>query len=119
CVDGGCVNICGSDAQCGSGTVCDGGFCVPNPGECTTSSQCATGERCVEGRCLQDCHTTGCDNTNDYCAEDGFCRPRWQRDPFCSSDDDCAAGSRCIDGACRTPCPAGTATECMMTDVSL
>jgi hypothetical protein len=119
CVNGGCVNICGSNADCGSGTVCEGGFCVPNPGECTSSAQCESGERCVDGRCLQDCRTTGCENANDYCADDGFCRPRWQRDPFCSNDSDCAAGSRCIDGACRTPCTSGTATECMMTDVSL
>lgn len=119
CVNGGCTPICGGDADCGSGSTCQGGFCKPNPGECVTSTSCPSGEHCVDGRCLPDCRDTGTCSSGDYCAEDDFCRPAWQRDPFCRTSDDCAPGSICVDGACRTPCPSMTATECMMTDVNL
>jgi len=55
----------------------------------------------------------------ETCAEDGFCRPDWQRQAICDNDEDCLTGHVCLDGACRTPCLSGNATECMEADHQL
>jgi len=120
CLNGGCTPICVDADDCGSGSSCESGFCRPDYTECTGTSDCGAGEHCVGGRCLDDCRTSGlCASDLDLCDEDEFCRPDWERQPFCTPetvDTDCAPGSVCVEGACRTPCDTGTDRECMETD---
>ena len=118
CLNGGCSPLCGSDAECGSGTRCDG-FCRPEAGACDARTACAGDTVCVGGRCLAECTGDGDCGPLDFCDVDGFCRPDWRRQPFCTTNDQCAPGSQCVDGACRTPCPDGMDSTCQMTDISL
>jgi hypothetical protein len=73
----------------------------------------------VDERCLVDCEGSSACAGGEYCAEDDFCRPAWQPEPFCTTDLQCAATSVCRDGVCRTPCPTGTDEECRRFDVQL
>jgi hypothetical protein len=77
------------------------------------------GEHCVEGRCLLDCASSACSQSAAYCAADEFCRPSWERTPFCTLDTDCASGRVCREGVCRTPCATSTDAECMAIDSQL
>lgn len=120
CVNGECVVVgCGTDGDCPGGTSCDGGFCLPNTNECTTSAACGAGENCVDGRCLTDCQNGNTCAGNELCGADGFCRPNAQPSDFCTDDDGCSGGAVCREGVCRTPCPDGSDSTCQMFDAQL
>lgn len=116
CLNNTCARVCTGDGDCLSGSSCDGGFCRPNPSECSSSSACGAGEHCVDGRCLPDCEGGGSCDTDEYCAEDLFCRPDWRPEPFCTQDMDCRTGRVCREGVCRTPCPDMLDETCMRFD---
>lgn len=122
CLNGACTSLCfGGDTEpCGSAEVCDGGFCRPAADECSATSECGGGEHCVNGRCLADCESVACEDGDDVCGDDAFCRADWTERPFCTvGGDECAVGSDCVEGVCRTPCPTGMDMECTMTDPDL
>lgn len=116
CVNNECTLVCGTDdGVCAAGDTCVAGFCRGTQ-TCSGTDDCNAGEHCVEARCLPDCAGSGtCSDANAYCADDLFCRPDWQRTPFCSMDSDCNDGRVCRSGVCRTPCPAAPMT-CMSID---
>lgn len=119
CLNNECTRVCSGDAQCATGDRCVGSFCRATT-NCSDSSSCESGEHCVEGRCLVDCRRSGsCNEPGTYCAEDGFCRPTWERTPFCTRDTDCADERVCRDGVCRTPCPSMADAQCMSIDAQL
>lgn len=120
CVNSECTTPCSDDSACSAGDSCQDSFCRPAT-ECTTSSSCGLGEHCLDGRCLPDCRPVGrtCE-AGSYCeAEDQFCRPDWQPQPFCDEDSDCMSGRTCLDGVCRTPCPTMTDAQCLSIDSQL
>lgn len=119
CLNNECTVVCAGDADCETGDRCMGSFCRPTT-NCTDSSSCNAGEHCVEGRCLADCEASGgeCD-PGAYCATDEFCRPTWERTPFCMVDSDCADMRVCREGVCRTPCNTMMDSECMAIDSQL
>lgn len=114
CVNNECTAPCRDDGQCLAGDRCISSFCRPST-TCTTSAGCDSGERCVTGRCLPDCATALTCETGSTCAPDQFCRPDWERTPFCTMDSDCNDGRVCRVGVCRTPCPVAPMT-CMNID---
>ena len=95
CVDGFCVGICTSDADCAAPTpACEtvGGFCV----ECTTSDQCSADEACIDNTCsffcTEDAQCAGgeiCDEIVGTCTEIECVEPR-----------DCQGGQTCVNALC-------------------
>ncbi|MBM4380099.1 MAG: hypothetical protein FJ086_12520, partial [Deltaproteobacteria bacterium] len=131
CQSGTCVRRCLGDATCGTGLICDEGFC--EAAACTTYADCPAGSYCSSGRfgrCEQEVRCT--DGTacgaNQRCGAfpadscpPGFpCgQPICQELPRCLSDSDCAGNTPayCEDQhcqpttACQAPaaCPTGKA----------
>ncbi|MFN8663503.1 MAG: hypothetical protein U0075_16550 [Thermomicrobiales bacterium] len=66
---------CASDAQCGSGQVCQVGTCVPAPSECVKDADCnLPGAKCVNGTCVVKV-VIECAQNND-CGPNEVCETR-------------------------------------------
>jgi hypothetical protein len=99
------TSSCSSDADCGTGWICDPKPCCSNATACTLGctdgSQCPlSGEACVAGRCApQICSDGDLCPTNSTCmfqggALSGECDPK-----SCTTDADC--NGYCVDGFCE------------------
>jgi Cys-rich repeat protein len=51
CVPDGSGPECRTDAECGSGRVCQSGRCVGHAGGCSSNADCSSGQQCVAGTC--------------------------------------------------------------------
>ncbi len=115
---------CTTNAQCPSGSTCQGGRCVPTPPQCTSNAQCPAGSSCQNGTCVSNPNPTCTSNSqcsspavcqNGQCVVPGLCRvdsdcPSGQvcdvatatcvAAPQCTSNAQCPAGSSCVGGAC-------------------
>ena len=97
--DWGCYTACVTDAECASGTWCQGGECIEGKGDgetCTEDDECSS-SKCVDGFC---CNTV-CDGACESCALpalQGTCSPYGgNTDP----EDECGLCMSCDgDGAC-------------------
>ncbi|MEM9069462.1 MAG: hypothetical protein AAGE52_13190 [Myxococcota bacterium] len=114
CVDGACVEACGPEVPCETGT-CVNGFCRdirPPTGECTRDDQCDAGETCIDSSCVDTCMSDAECGEGRYC-DGNRCRVDTRPRPFCTVDSECRF--RCVNGVCRTPCD--NSTECARVDV--
>jgi hypothetical protein len=115
CLAGACQFRCTSDASCGTGHSCTGGFCQPAPGPgtaCLYSTACGDAGVCINGFCHQRCSAPngdggGCTNPADRC-DRGVCRPDDRPRPQCTGNAQCQAGWSCVDAICRTACQDDT-----------
>lgn len=128
-----CIPRCGSDADCGSGSVCRtcDGTCLPNgaPGvsigdTCGSDVDCGTGQHCAQlgngtGVCAQRCETacTTCPtgSTCHQVAGERLCLRDCDNSGQCASGLQCAAleaGSSCFP-ACASDldCPVGNVCD--------
>jgi len=90
---------CTSNAQCPSGSVCQGGRCIPAPPQCTSNAQCPAGSSCQMGACVTN-PNPAC-TSNSQCSSPAVCQNGQCVVPFqCTVDSDCAMGERCAAGTC-------------------
>lgn len=117
CFQGLCQPPCRGEEDCGAGSSCQAGACVPLPGappgaDCTDDSECAAG-LCVAGRCARLCGRDADCPAEQTCALDraasrprALCVDRRGGEPplhVCLNDQDCDRGS-CLMGACLQLC---------------
>jgi hypothetical protein len=110
CVDGDCQNPCASTSACGTGQVCDQGFCVTpttSGGQCVFNSDCGAGKTCINGTCHSGCHADSDCPAADRCVA-GICEADTGPSPQCRSNGDCVGlhvtEDVCVDAVCRTEC---------------
>lgn len=79
CMTQGTQTYCGCDtnADCGTGKLCRGRNCFPDPAYCTKDSDCSSQQMCDKGACVS--------------------KPP---PPQCTQDSDCPSGSNCTAGKC-------------------
>jgi hypothetical protein len=113
CAGSSCGTVCGSNADCQTGFLCEAGICRskrPQGMSCTSASQCATGY-CADGVCCGTPCTEACHTCN--AAAPGTCAPAAEgSDPGndCPAEpaSSCGRAGGCNGkGACRLH-PAGT-----------
>ncbi len=106
CQNGLCHAKCAQASDCGTGDLCQTGYCFANPasnGKCTFNSDCANGAACENGACHAACKKDGdCASKTDFCNA-GFCRPDWRKKAECATNGQCTSGE-CVNGECRTHC---------------
>ena len=99
CLEGACLPLCSTHADCGDGYVCErGGTCTLVDSEigdaCARELDCAPGQACT----LDGSDPDGDDALEAHCLED---RPGAPVGAVCSGDDDCRNGTcaigRCVD----------------------
>ncbi|GAB4304166.1 MAG: hypothetical protein Kow0090_19720 [Myxococcota bacterium] len=115
CGDDGCGGTCG---DCPEGTVCEKGYCLTIPENCTSNEMCTDPDKpkcsTKDGRCYPSSHCmiVGCGQM--YCnPATGFCEAgKVEEWGTCVQDSDCKKGLKCYltTHQCRQPC-AGDA-EC-------
>src|SRR5262249_5476167 len=96
------VPSCSVDADCGSDSACDNGFClVVVPGSmCSSDADCLPGDACdlTVNECVEGglgCTSDGDCGAGDICDPGGFCVPGDDTGAGCTSDADCAADESC------------------------
>uniref|UniRef100_A0A182M1U8 EGF-like domain-containing protein n=1 Tax=Anopheles culicifacies TaxID=139723 RepID=A0A182M1U8_9DIPT len=118
-----CVPGCGTDADCPSQRVCQGGKCKCMKGFIGTPFGCADIDECSD----EPCHSSAvCENIpGSYrcqCPEgavgDAYANPGCRKPNQCRRDADCSDELACIGGKCRSPCSTkqcGLNAECQVT----
>ncbi|MEZ4451476.1 MAG: hypothetical protein R3B09_18545 [Nannocystaceae bacterium] len=104
--------------ECIAGSFCEGGFCVSLRGEggpCDYDGECAPPGFCDYDEGGSHCRhavPTGdscrpesgdslpCLHADDYCAQDGRCRPRGRPGDECEYYDGCIGYTSCVNGVC-------------------
>lgn len=113
CVNGTCHAKCAVSADCGTGDICQGGFCFANPkpvGGCVYNTDCGGGKYCINGACHASCQMDGqCTNKVDFC-DAGVCSPDWRKKAQCTTNAQCTNGQECVNAVCRTHC--GSDNDC-------
>lgn len=107
CVNNRCQAKCANDMQCGTGDICQAGFCVANPkpvGGCTYNVDCGPNKTCINAACHINCKIDAdCTNPHDFC-DSNICKPDWRRVPQCKDNGGCAMAQECVNAVCRTHC---------------
>ncbi len=118
-----CVSQCGSDAQCTSPNVCNGGSCGKRPigAQCTRDQDCGGPGICAQGRCCASACNGACRACNLEGAE-GTCTPvpSGGADPSGSCRNDacsngCDGNGGCLREKTGTSCRAATCSGTTLT----
>jgi Cys-rich repeat protein len=92
---------CTSSSQCPPNSTCQGGACVPSAPQCTSNAQCPAGSSCQGGVCVTN-PNPGC-TSNSQCSSPAVCQNGQCVVPgMCRVDSDCATGQVCAGGTCVT-----------------
>jgi hypothetical protein len=111
----GSATPCQFDTDCGQGTYCRAGFCIPERPACANDQDCPQGTPCLFGLCGG---TRLACTGNGACGDGGECRGGVCSVPCgnCTKDKDCPTGlaclknlcvhtrAGCVDNRCRTLC---------------
>jgi hypothetical protein len=111
CVNGFCTTTCATNADCGPGTVCDGGAhaCIPDTSPkpaCSETVKCTgIGQECLsDGYCHYRCDTTDACKKIDsrfVACDQSVCKTAEEVAPQCSLEMPCMeAGLDCISNRC-------------------
>ncbi len=119
---------CSTDADCGSGKKCVGGFCVDKP-ECSTNSDCAADKACRDSKCVDPCLGVSCpgnkaclaDNNHSYTCRGDACDGVSCADNYearvidektcCCEALTCPSGQRMENGSCVSICSGVSCAE--------
>lgn len=124
CTEIGCVDLCDSDSDCPTGTVCaSNGQCLAptetppteKPGVCVRNDDCPAPPAaiCLNGVCALDpvsCGSGDCVCTENADCDAGFvcsegrCRPE---EESCRFNSQCGPSRVCVDGQCFAACGPG------------
>lgn len=105
CINAKCT-LCKADADCGSNSACEDGFCIKS---CKSNTDCTGGLVCREGRCNSCVSDTEC-GSDRYCDQDVCAAKCKDAETDCLTDQLCMSDGRCIDpNTCATHdhCPTG------------
>ena len=106
------VQYCKTDAQCPTGSACNGGICTSL---CTGIRDCIGDQLCINGLCRPTCRT------NSTCPEYQYCQNNvCVQELRCTNDEDCDHDEKCISNSigqaeCRKACDlilCGRNAEC-------
>src|SRR5262249_17477642 len=109
CQDGICTTTCATNADCGTGQICDStqGVCIDDPSPtagCGPNMACVGIQECgADGYCHYACDTVAyckaIDVRFDYC-DMNVCKTEEEVNPECTIDNPCPAGQDCISNKC-------------------
>ena len=110
CLDGECQRPCATDGGCGTGQVCNQGFCetpTTSGGQCVFNADCGGGAPASMGPAMRVAGRRRLPVARARCVAN-ICQPDTGPRPQCRSSGDCVGvhvtEDVCVDAVCRTEC---------------